>query len=528
MSESRSSQTDQTGMAILVTVVLFGLLFVGVGGFAWVHVRAERARATAEMAQMEQARYEAEAQRRRGEAVQVDRSALVARADESSDGGKSRRDSDDASKPNIWPQFRGPKASGVAEGKNLPDRWSATENVAWKRDIPGRGWSSPIVWGNRVFLTTVVNTGESEDPKKGLYFGGERLNPPESLHQWRVLCLDLDTGDVRWERQVHEGNPQTSIHIKNSYASETPVTDGARVYCYFGNVGLFVFDFDGQELWRFNMPRHLMRFGWGTASSPVLHRDRVYLVNDNEEDSCLLALDGKTGDEVWRIPREEKSNWATPFVWENRQRTEIVTPGSGQVRSYDLDGKLLWSLEGMSSITIATPFQYDDLLIISSGYVNDQLRPIYAIRAGAEGDISLTQGQKSNDFIAWCQRTAAPYNPTTLVYQDRMFVLYDRGLIACFDPHDGKEIYGAHRLPNGRAFTSSPWGYDGKVFCLNEDGVTFVIKAGDEFALMHTNELAEDDMGMATSAIAGDRLLLRTSARLYCIRNGVATPSTNE
>jgi outer membrane protein assembly factor BamB len=530
MSESRSSQTDQAGMAILASVVLFGLLFAGVGGFAWISVRAERARTTAEMMRMEQARYEAEAQRERAEAAQTDSSALLVRADESNDsesndGGEPRRGSDDARQPNVWPQFRGLNAAGVAEGfKDLPDHWSATENVAWKRDIRGRGWSSPIVWGNRVFLTTVVNTGESEEPKKGLYFGGERLKPPESLHQWKVFCLDVDSGDVRWERQVHEGNPQTSIHIKNSYASETPVTDGERVYCYFGNVGLFAFDFDGQELWKVDIPPKAMRFGWGMASSPVLHGDRVYLLNDNEEDSYLLALDARTGNEVWRVPRDEKSNWATPFVWENRQRTEIVTPGSGQVRSYDLDGKLLWSLKGMSSITIATPYQYDDLLIISSGYVNDKLRPIYAIRPGAEGDISLTEGQTSNDFVAWCQPTAAPYNPTTLVYHDRLFVLYDRGLIACCDPHDGKEIFGAHRLPNGRAFTSSPWAYDGKVFCLNEDGVTFVLNAGDQFELLHTNTLAEDDMGMATPAVVGDRLLIRTSARLYCIRNSTNSP----
>ena len=426
--------------------------------------------------------------------------------------------------PNRWPQFRGTDARGLGEGVNLPDHWSAAENVAWKSDIPGRGWSSPIVWGSRVFLTTVVNTGESEEPKKGLYFGGERLKPPPSVHQWKVYCIDLDTGDVRWVRQVHEGQPETTIHIKNSFASETPVTDGERVYCYFGNLGIFAFDLDGEEIWKVDLPPHVTRFGWGMAASPALYRDRIYLVNDNEEDSYLLALDAKTGNEVWRIPRDEKSNWATPFVWENAQRTEIVTPGSGLVRSYDLDGKLLWSMKGMSSITIATPYEYDGRLILSSGYVNDRFRPIYAILPGADGDISLTEGQTSSDVIAWCKPAAAPYNPTSLVYDDRMYVLYDRGLIACYDPRDGKEIFGMQRLPNGRAFTSSPWAYEGKVFCLNEDGVTFVLKAGDEFELLHTNALAEDDMAMATPAVVGDRLLLRTSARLYCIRQAINAP----
>lgn len=444
--------------------------------------------------------------------------ALPLRAEEGQKGTQASATSGKAAQPNQWPQFRGPNARGVSEGTNLPDRWSTKQNVAWKRAIPGRGWSSPIVWGNRVFLTTVVNSGESEEPTKGLYLGGERMAPPTSLHRWKVFCLDLDTGRVLWERQVHKGRPATAIHIKNSYASETPVTDGERVYCYFGNVGIFAFDFEGREVWKVDIPPHQTRLGWGTAASPALHGGRIHLVNDNEEDSYLLALDAKTGKEVWRTARDEGSNWATPFVWENARRTEIVTPGTGLVRSYDLDGKLLWSLQGMSGITIATPYEYDGLLIISSGYVSNAFRPLYGIRPGADGDISLLPGQTSNRFVAWCRPLAAPYNPTTLVYEDRLYVLHDRGFIACYDPRDGKEIFGIHRLPNGRAFSASPWAYDGKVFCLNEDGVTFVLKAGDEFELLHANALAEDDMGMATPAIVGDKLLIRTSARLYCIR----------
>lgn len=421
-----------------------------------------------------------------------------------------------------WPQFRGADARGVATQTGLPDHWSATENVAWKTDIPGRGWSSPIVWGDQVFVTTVINTGKSEEPKKGLYFGGDRLKPSESLHQWKVLCLDLKTGEVRWERQVHEGKPETPIHLKSTYASETPVTDGERVYCCFGNLGIYCFDLNGQEVWKHQLKPQSMRFGWGTAASPVLHGGRLYFVNDNDEDSYLLALDAKTGEQVWRTPRDEKSNWATPFVWRNDRRTEIVTPGSGMVRSYDLDGTLLWSLKGMSSITIATPYEYQGLLYISSGYVLDSKKPIYAIRPGATGDISLSEGKTSNEFIAWSQPKAGPYNPSTLIFDDRLYVLYDMGLMRCFRADNGQEIFGQQRLPNGRAFTSSPWASDGKVFCLNEDGVTFVLRASDEFQVLHKNSLAEDDMCMATPAIAGDRLLIRTSARLYCIRSGGA------
>jgi outer membrane protein assembly factor BamB len=190
-----------------------------------------------------------------------------------------------------WPQFRGADSRGVGSGEKHPDRWSATDNVAWKREIPGRGWSSPIVWGDYVFLTTAINLGKAEDPKKGLYFGGDRPKPPDAVHQWKVYCLDLKTGNVRWERQVHEGKPETPIHLKSSYASETPVTDGQRVYCYFGNVGVFCFDFEGKELWRQKVKPRATRNGWGTAASPTIHRGRLYLVNDNDEESYLLALD---------------------------------------------------------------------------------------------------------------------------------------------------------------------------------------------------------------------------------------------
>ena len=434
-----------------------------------------------------------------------------------------------AADPSNWPQFRGAAGRGFLDGDGdlLPKRWSASENVAWKTDIPGRGWSSPIVWGDFVFLTSVINGGESEEPKKGLYFGGDRTKPSGTVHQWKIFCLDANTGDIRWQRQVHEGLPTTSIHLKSSYASETPVTDGQRVYCFFGNVGIFCFDFDGQEIWNYAIAPHKTRSGWGTAASPVLHRDRLYIVNDNDEDSFLLGIDTATGKEVLRVARDEKSNWATPYVWVHNDRTEIVTAGTGKVRSYGLDGTLLWWLEGMSSITIATPFSStrnglaspDELLYLSSGYVLDSLKPLYAIRPGAAGDISLMPGKSSNDFIAWSQPKAAPYNPTSLLYRDVLYVLYDQGIVSGYHPLTGIKLFGPQRLPNGRAMTSSPWAYGGNVFCLNEDGVTSVLEAADHFQVLHTNTLADDDMCMATPAISKDRLLIRTAVRLYCIQN---------
>jgi len=419
-----------------------------------------------------------------------------------------------------WPQFRGPDMTGVSDNAELPLEWSASENVEWTTDLPGRGWSSPVVWGNRIFLTTVINEEKSEEPKKGLYFGGNRPQPPGSVHKWVVLCLSIDKGEVLWTRTVHEGPPETAIHLKNSFASETPVTDGKYIYALFGNLGLFCFDFEGDLKWEKRIEPQETRYGWGTAASPVVHLGRLYIVNDNEEDSWLMAVDCESGDELWKVSRDEKSNWSTPFIWENDQRTEIVTPGTQQVRSYSLDGELLWHLKGMSSITIATPYIYDGMLIISSGYVGDRAsRPIYAILPGASGDISLAEDEDSNEWIKWCRKMDAPYNPTTIVVDDELIVLYDFGLLASFDADDGSTRAAKQRISGGRAFTASPWAYREHVFFLNEDGVTFVYKPGDSLELVRKNALQENEMAMATPAIAGDRLLIRTDARLYCIRD---------
>ncbi len=419
-----------------------------------------------------------------------------------------------------WPRFRGPDGVGTSANTDLPDTWSDTKNVLWKTDVAGRGWSSPIVAAGRVFLTTAVDDGKTETVRKGLYFGGNRRKPPTSVHHWKIVCLELSSGKLLWQQTAHKGVPLTPRHLKNSYASETPVTDGQRVYVVFGNVGVFCYTIDGKRLWQRPIRPHKMRYGWGTAASPVLDGDRLFIVNDNENSSELLALDAVSGDLLWRIDRQEKSNWATPFVWKNKLRTELITPGTGKIRSYDLDGKLLYELGGCSSITIATPYADSGLLYISSGYILGFNKPIFALRPGASGDISLTGDETSNEFIAWSHNQTAPYNPTTLVYQGLLYVLRDRGFFVCYDAKTGEEVYGRQRLPGGKAFSASPWAYDGKIFCLNEYGVTFVVKAGREFELLHTNKLADDPMCMATPAMAGERLLLRTNKRLYCFEKG--------
>jgi outer membrane protein assembly factor BamB len=408
-----------------------------------------------------------------------------------------------------WPQFRGPGSTGVADDPRLPDTWSETENVIWKTDIPGMGWSSPIIWGKRVFLTSAVSTGEIEKPKKGLYFGGERKKSDDE-HRYVVYALDFDTGKVLWEKEAWKGIPPGPRHLKNSYASETPATDGERVYAYFGNVGLFTYDMDGKLLWSLPSKPVRTRFGWGTAASPVVYKGRLYVVNDNDDESYLVALDAKTGKVIWKVNRpDEKTNWSTPYIWEHDGKVEIVTTGTGKNRSYDLDGKLLWEFGGMSSIVIPVPFTANNLLYLASGYVGDQNRPVFVVKPGGKGTLT-------DENFAWKLPQAGPYNTSPLVYNGVYYTLLDRGFLTAHDAMNGKELYGKQRIdPAAGAFTASPWAANGKVFALSEDGDTFVFQAGPEYKLVGKNSLNE--FCMSTPAIARGSLFIRTASKVYRI-----------
>lgn len=416
-----------------------------------------------------------------------------------------------------WPQFRGANSNGVYEADDLPLTWSETDNVAWKTTIPGRGWSSPIIVGDRVFLTTMTRAeGRPEQAKPGLYLGGDRPRVDSVEHTWSVICLSLLDGSEVWRKALHSAVPPTSRHIKNSYASETPVSDGERLYVLFGDIGLFCLTLDGEPLWMKEVTPRKTRSDWGPAASPVVHEDRVYMIYDNEEESFLAAYDKRSGDTIWTVPRDEKSNWSTPFIWTNSLRTEIVTAGSGRNLVYDLNGQLLYQFGGNSGITIATPYAVDGLLYVTSGFVADQQRPVFAVRPGASGDISLADNETSNEWIAWCQKQAAPYNPSTIVYQQQLYVLKDRGIFTAFSATTGEPIFDQVRLPAGKSFSASPWAYRGHIFCLNEFGHTFVIKAGPKFELAAINRLPSTDLCMATPAISKGRLIIRTGEAIYC------------
>lgn len=451
-----------------------------------------------------------------------------------------------AGAPPEWPGFRGPVSNPAATNSRLPEQWSATSNIEWATPIPGLGWSSPIVAGKNIFLTSVTTDGKAKQPQAGSTYSNDyiaelskqglkgkelldRLNardfemPNEVSVHYFLYSLDLDSGRVNWKREFHAGRPPGGRHRKNSFCSETPITDGKRVYVYINNLGLFAYDLKGNQVWNTPLESFPTILEFGTGSSPVLVDDLIVVVNDNEKQQFIAAFNRNTGKQVWRTNRsihvegsDRQTGWSTPFIWKTPARTEIVTVGPGIAISYDLEGKEIWRLGGMSAMPIPSPFAHGGLLYLNGG----TNKPVVAIRPGASGDLTTPDGAKLNEFVAWVQPKAGTYLPTELAYEGGLYVLTHTGILTRFDLKTGIQSYKA-RVGEGGEFTSSPWAYNGKVFFLNEEGRTFVVRAGDKFELIGSNDLGE--MALATPAIVGDRLILRTEKQIYSIRNGAKT-----
>jgi outer membrane protein assembly factor BamB len=441
-----------------------------------------------------------------------------------------------------WPGFRGPSANPSARNVRLPQKWSTTSNIEWSTAIPGLGWSSPIVAGKQVFITTVTTDGKAKQPQVGSSYSNDyiaelskqglkgkelldRLNardfefPDEVSVHYFLYSIDLDSGKINWKREFHSGRPPGGRHRKNSFCSETPVTDGKRVYVYINNLGIFAYDLEGVEVWTTRLESFPTILDFGTAASPALVNDLIVIVNDNEKQQFIAAFNKNTGKQVWRTNRsirvrgaDRQTGWSTPYIWKNSGRTEIVTIGPGIAISYDLAGKELWRLDGMSAMPIPSPFAHDGLLYLNGG----ANRPIAAIRPGASGDLTTPDGAKLHEFVAWFQPKAGTYLPTQLAYEGGLYVLTHNGILTRFDAKTGVQTYKT-RIGEGGEFTSSPWAYNGSVFCMNEEGRTFVIRAGDNFELLGSNDLGE--MALATPALIGDRLILRTEKHIYSLRN---------
>ncbi len=410
--------------------------------------------------------------------------------------------------------------TGVADGQHPPSKWdvSSGTNIAWKTAIPGLAHSSPIVWGDRVYITTSIPKKQAVQFRGGLYGAGEPAD--DNLEQsWRLYALHRETGKIIWERTVLEAAPRISRHPKNSHASSTPATDGRRIVAMFGSEGLFAFDTDGKQLWRqdlgildqgaFDYPD----FQWGTASSAIIYKRLAIVQCDLQSNSFVAAFDLDTGKPVWRTPREAVPSWSTPTVVENGGRAELVTNGAEHMRGYDpLTGKELWRLKGTSMISVPTPFAANGLIYLFSGY-SRYMQPMYAVRPGASGDITLAEGQTSNQHIAWGTMKGAPYLPTPLVYGDYLYTCTHNGILTCMKAKTGERVYQS-RVASG-AFTASLVAADGRVYIPSEDGEVYVLRAGPEYKIEAVNSM--NDVLMATPAISTNMLIVRTQHHVFGI-----------
>ena len=420
-----------------------------------------------------------------------------------------------------WSSFRGELASGVAEGQNLPERWDGQKgvNVRWKTRIPGLAHSSPVVWGDRVYVTTAVSSRGNDSFRHGLY-GDGTASEDRSVHQWKLLALDKESGRILWERTAYEGVPREKRHVKASYANSTPATDGRYVVAFFGSQGLYAFDVRGRLVWKKDLgvlnagAYDAPDYEWGTASSPIIYKNLVIVQCDTQGESFLLAADLKTGKTVWKTPREELPSWGTPSIYAGRSRVEIVTNASNYIRGYDPQtGRELWRLGGSSKITAPTPVSSGDLIVVASGRRPEA--PIFVIRAGASGDITLAEGQTSSRQIAWSKRGRGSYMPTPLIYGEHLYVLSNQGVLDCYELKTGAEVY-RERIPHkGGGFSASPVAADGKLYLASEDGDVFVVRAGRGFALLATNPMGE--LMMATPAISSNMMFVRTQHHLFAI-----------
>jgi outer membrane protein assembly factor BamB len=420
-----------------------------------------------------------------------------------------------------WPSFRGPQASGVAEDQGLPDDWDGAtgENILWKTPIPGLAHSSPIIWGDRVFVTTAISSRTGATFRPGLYGDGD-ASDDRSVQEWVILAIDKRTGAIEWQRVADRSVPVGKRHVKSTYASATPATDGRLVVASFGSQGVFAYDVAGNFRWKVDLGHldlgayDIPTFEWGPASSPILWKGLVFLQCDTQKDSFLLALDAVTGETVWKADRDELPSWGTPTVYEGSPGAVLVTNASNFLRGYDpKSGQELWRLGGSSKITAPTPVFAEELIVLASGRRPEQ--PIFVLRAGARGDLTLPEGKTSSDAVVWSRDRRGSYMPTPLIYRRFLYVLGNNGVFDAYELASGEELYRA-RIPHlGSGFSASPVAADGKIYLSNEDGDMIVVRAGPSFEHIATNPMGE--LLMATPALSNGVLYVRSEKSLFAV-----------
>jgi outer membrane protein assembly factor BamB len=413
-----------------------------------------------------------------------------------------------------WPQWRGPGGMGISTEKNLPVEWSATKNIKWKTPIAGRAHSSPVVWGNRVFLTTAIEGPVVAGAKAVQHMIGDKeFLHPDSIgadrkQTFKVICLNASNGKVLWEQTAFEGTPYDNRHRKSSFAASTPATDGKMVYAFFGTEGLYAYDMNGKLQWKAELGK-LGTVGMGTGTSPILHENFVIVQCDEENGaaSFIVAVDKKTGKEVWRSPRKVQVSWATPILVTTAKRSELIASGTESIVAYDpATGKELWRHKGVESNAIPSPVANQDMVFVSAGF---PAKIAMAIRLGQSGDLT------GSTNVAWKYAKGTAYVPSPILYGDYLYLTTDRGILTCLDAKTGEVKYEGGRIPIPATFTASPVAFDGKILLTSEDGDTFIVKAGPKHEILGTNSVGEPVY--ASPAISDRKIFIRGENNIYCI-----------
>jgi outer membrane protein assembly factor BamB len=414
-------------------------------------------------------------------------------------------------KPNNWHHWRGPDANGVSTTAKPPLQWSPTNNIQWKTPVEGNGSSTPIIWGNKLFILTTINTGEvdpglprPEDQPKRI-FG---ITHPNTSYEFIVLCLDRHTGKVLWRQTATKLIPHEGAHRDNNFASASPTTDGERLYCWFGSAGLFCYDLDGNKLWERNLGKIKMGASLGEGCSPVIHEGKLVIVRDNSRQSSIEVLNAKNGKSLWKVERHEDNAWATPAIVAHSGKTQVITTASGKVRSYDLNsGKVIWKCAGLTGNSIPCPVVEGDTVYCMTGYKGYSLM---ALPLNAKGDIT------GSDKILWTKHRGTPYVPSPILYDGLLyFTQSNQALLSCVNTKSGKTYIDRTRLKGLTNIYASPVGADGRIYLNDRSGVTLVLKRSRELKVIAKNELGEQIV--SSSALAGNQLFIRGRRFLYCI-----------
>jgi outer membrane protein assembly factor BamB len=429
-----------------------------------------------------------------------------------------------------WPSFRGTSARGITKGAVTATVWDVGkgENILWKKAIPGLGHSSPVIWGDRLFLTTAINQRKAAPLKVGLY-GDPESARDDDVQQWRVLCLNKRTGETLWDRIAHEGGPRQRRHPKATHANCTMATDGTVVVAFFGSEGLYCYDMAGHPRWQKDWgvlranptvyndapDPQVTGLEWGFASSPIIYSNRVFVQCDVLTNGFVAALDVADGKEVWRTRRDDTATWSTPNVCVEGPRPQLVVNGWKHMGGYDLrTGEEIWRMSGGGDCPVPTPVVWNGLIFLMSAH--GPRGPIYVVRADARGDVSLRSGESTNRYVAWSVLRGGSYMQTPLIYGDYLYSCHVDGVLSCYEARTGKQIYKERLGKGGDGFTASPVASEGKLYFTSERGAVYVVKPVADHTVLATNQM--DEVCMATPAISEGTIFFRTQGHVVAVR----------